>query len=164
MENLLSEKEIGNGFRHAEAFMHMQYMGQSNGKQIILRIWNSRDGVTPFTTYCKEYDLTLQHVEWQGDKFDKDYKPKKGDLVWVSHDKISAREAAEEAFLIYSKKVVEMELMRKQDREKFGLSNLDYFKGVLKDKEAFIKRTIWEILEEHGEPQPRLLLVKKDWI
>lgn len=64
-------------YKHAEAFMHMNYVSK-DGSHII--IWNSRDGVTPFIIMLegKEY----QHTDWKQDKRDVDYKPKPGDYIF----------------------------------------------------------------------------------
>jgi hypothetical protein len=68
--------------KHAEAFCHMQYAYVGPKKTIYLTIFNSRDGVTPFCFHSKEFGVTLQHVKWQEDKYDPDYVPVSGDLIW----------------------------------------------------------------------------------
>lgn len=43
------------------------------------RIWNSRDGVTPFCLECPSCgELSLQHVAWQMDAYRPNHKPNHG--------------------------------------------------------------------------------------
>jgi len=69
---------------HKEAFCHMSYATSNDNpdKNIYVRIWNSRDGVTPFCFQSKEFAVELQHVQWRSDQYDPNYKPKPGDLIW----------------------------------------------------------------------------------
>lgn len=146
---------------HAEAFMHMTYFGQSPAGRIELKIWNSRDGVTPFMVTSNEYGITLQSVSWGHAKYDPSHKPKKGELIWVSHTEETARQVAEQALAGFEK----MAAMTDEEIEALNMSfnPRAYAKLQIADREAYIKKFIHECLHEHGEPAPHLLLVTEDW-
>jgi hypothetical protein len=61
-------------YKHNEAFCLMKYKCEKCGD--IEYIWNSRDGVTPFSVSCncKEKGLK-QHIEWNNDICIPDLKP-----------------------------------------------------------------------------------------
>lgn len=65
-------------FNHAEAFNWMYY--SNDDETVGYWIYNSRDGVTPFSTQIG--DAQLQHRHWNKDLHAPNYKPKPGDLVW----------------------------------------------------------------------------------
>jgi hypothetical protein len=65
----------------AEAYMIMTY--ECKECKIKERIWNSRDGVTPFLVGCKVCDGIMKHIDWDKDGFDPDYQPKDDDRVFV---------------------------------------------------------------------------------
>ncbi len=67
---------------YGEGFCHMQYYGKNKIVTISCSIWNSRDGVTPFSFHCEQFGLMLNHVNYHLDRIDVNYKPKKGDLIW----------------------------------------------------------------------------------
>ena len=164
MENSKIKSARQLGYNHAEAFFHMQYVGQNGNNSISLVIWNSRDGVTPFMTYSREYGIQLQHVQWGKDVFDKDYKPKKGDLIWASHNEQTAKELAEDCYQKQSEFLNEISVMSKDERiEKFGYDNKKHLEDILSNKETYISEMINRTLFEHGEPEPRLVLVDEDW-
>lgn len=144
---------------HAEAFMLMTYYGRNGYNEIRLVIWNSRDGVTPFITYCKEYGIELKHINWQNDLYMPDYKPKKGDLIWVSHTKETATASADESYKLHSE-MLEKFRNQKVDREEYNLSILE---EMVSNKQEYIDSAVHEMLFAHGEPQPHLLLVEEDW-
>lgn len=153
-----------NGHQHGEAFCHMIYEGRSRAGEIRLRIWNSRDGVTPFMTLSHEYGIQLQHAHFQLDKYDPHYKPKKGELIWVSYDEASAKKAAEEAYASHMEFLNELRGMSDEEIEnKYGYDVKAHVEGFLSDKEEYITTAMNEMLTQHGEPQPRLLLVEEDW-
>lgn len=55
---------------HAEAFMLMTYQCEKCGH--VERIWNSRDGVTPFCItcgVCKAVGGTSRHINWGNDEY-----------------------------------------------------------------------------------------------
>lgn len=73
---LHSAKEHGHTF--GEAFMLMWYACDCGHRE---RIWNSRDGVTPFALMCPSCAGemgTLRHIAWQWDKYAPDHKPHPG--------------------------------------------------------------------------------------
>lgn len=79
---------------HAEAFALMWYACDRCGARE--RIWNSRDGVTPFAMPCPSCGgngLTggMVHVDFHLDEYAPDHKPAPGQRMWVS----MTREAAE---------------------------------------------------------------------
>jgi len=81
------------GHHHMEAFCFMTYACEKC--QHRERIWNSRDGVTPFSMTCPECNdpaMTMTHVEWQNDYYEPNAKLEPGALFW--RDGTSA-EAAE---------------------------------------------------------------------
>lgn len=67
---------------HIEAYCHMTYRCREHGHEI--RIWNSRDGVTPFAMTCREpgCGLEARHVDWQLDIYDPTYQLQPGDWYW----------------------------------------------------------------------------------
>lgn len=56
-------------FKHAEAFRLMNYRCQECGHHEVL--WNSRDGVTPFSIPCSKCNdpMSMVHVDWNLDRF-----------------------------------------------------------------------------------------------
>lgn len=65
-------------YNHVEAFCRMRYRSES-GREI--RIWNSRDGVTPFTVSIDEENFT--HVAFRDDKCEPDRVPRVGEWIFV---------------------------------------------------------------------------------
>jgi hypothetical protein len=78
--------------KHGEAFCHMTY--RSDDKSVAVRIWNSRDGVTPFVITIPGTNKQATHVEWHTDLYDPNYKPKPGDLIFVDMTEEAAHEYA----------------------------------------------------------------------
>lgn len=151
-------------FKHGEAFRHMTYQGRSQAGFIQLSIWNSRDGVTPFMTLSKEYGIQLQHINWQNDKLDPGYKPKKGDLIWVSYNEETAKQAAEQAYEMHVEYLNSLKDFSDEEIEaKFGYNTREHMKEFLSDKDAYIANVVNDMLYAHGEPQPKLELVEEDW-
>jgi hypothetical protein len=68
------------GCIHAEAFCLMYYR---DSEGYLERIWNSRDGVTPFGVRSVQ-GFDSQHVDWQKDKFSPGHNPQIGDRIFVS--------------------------------------------------------------------------------
>lgn len=76
-------------FKHREAFCLMSYACVCGHQE---RIWNSRDGVTPFGTVCPSCGQhTLRHENFNADKCKPDHKLHRGQRYWRS---ISMAEAA----------------------------------------------------------------------
>lgn len=167
MANLRIAQEAG--YSHGEAFMHMKYIGQSRAGRIHLSIWNSRDGVTPFNMFCKEFGMELQHGNFSEDRFEPAYKPRKGDLIWVSYDEKSAHDYAQERWISTTEQYNELAVLTEEELRlkhphawRYNLKGM--LEDMLKDKDKFIKTQIEDLLTAHGEPQPRLVLVQEDWI
>lgn len=59
-------------------------------------IWNSRDGVTPFTITSRS-GKTMSHVEWHRDQFVPGYTPQPGECIFVDLTPERARALAESA-------------------------------------------------------------------
>ena len=68
------------GHKHAEAFNLMKYRSEDGTEEEI--IWNSRDGVTPFSLTLKS-GKPATHVEWDKDVYVPDYVPKPGDRIFI---------------------------------------------------------------------------------
>jgi len=75
--------------KQAEGLCHMQYQCKKCGK--IESIWNSRPRVTPFGISCSQCDGTMNHANWNLDRYDPNYIPKKGERIFVDF----SREALE---------------------------------------------------------------------
>jgi hypothetical protein len=165
MEQVLTMRTRQSNHRHAEAFCHMTYESADPRKYIKLRIWNSRDGVTPFCMYSKEFGVQLQHSHWASDVCDPTYKPKKGDLIWKTYTEKEAEDSARRTLQRWKEETAEMEVMTDSEFfEKYRWDGrrdqIEHLGGVLKDEERFVKETI-DRLATQG--QPLLELVKEDW-
>lgn len=66
-------------YNHGEAFCLMWYACQCGHRE---RIWNSRDGVTPFAASCPSCKDTMRHVDWSLDVRETDHKPLIGQKIW----------------------------------------------------------------------------------
>lgn len=66
--------------KNKEAFCLMTYKCQSCGREE--EIWNSRDGVTPFSVSCKCRGI-MNHVRWNEDLYAPAYVPSKGQRIFV---------------------------------------------------------------------------------
>ena len=67
---------------HGEAFSLMWY--KCNHCYHTERIWNSRDGITAFTTTCPSCGtrMALQHVDWNRDEHAPNHKLNWGQRFW----------------------------------------------------------------------------------
>jgi hypothetical protein len=68
---------------HVEAFCLMTYETVDDGEPVTERIWNSRDGVTPFCIRTRDGKREMQHVRWNEDRYRPDHRPEAGDRVFV---------------------------------------------------------------------------------
>lgn len=66
--------------QHKEAFCLMWYACESCPH--VERIWNSRNGVTPFGCGCPSCGGTMLHTEWYKDDPQPNYKPRSGQAFW----------------------------------------------------------------------------------
>lgn len=64
------------GYQHAEAFCLMTYRADDGSEEEV--IWNSRDGVTPFTVRLLS-GKTATHVNWAADRAVPDHRLKHGE-------------------------------------------------------------------------------------
>lgn len=79
-------------FNHPEAYCLMKYRSDDGLEEELL--WNSRDGVTPFTITLKSGKVAT-HVDWQLDTRTRvDFKPPIGMRYFTDHTEATAREAA----------------------------------------------------------------------
>ena len=62
------------GCQFGEAFMLMWYACKCSHRE---RIWNSRDGVTPFGLRCPSCSDIMHHVDWHLDAFAPTHRPQK---------------------------------------------------------------------------------------
>ena len=66
--------------QHKEAFALMWYGCECGHRE---RMWNSRDGVTPFGLTCPSCgQQNLRHINWQLDQPAPQHFPHKGQRVW----------------------------------------------------------------------------------
>ncbi|OPY64101.1 MAG: hypothetical protein A4E56_00155 [Pelotomaculum sp. PtaU1.Bin065] len=86
-------KKARQKYNHAEAFCLMTYQCESCGCEE--RIWNSRDGVTPFVLRCRYCGGEAKHVRWNEDRCVPEYIPKPGERVFKNMTHEKAREIAE---------------------------------------------------------------------
>lgn len=76
-----AERLTKHGHHHGEAFCLMWYACGSCGHRE--RIWNSRDGVTPFCMSCPSCGkLELSHVEFHRDDYAPEHRLAKGQRFW----------------------------------------------------------------------------------
>jgi hypothetical protein len=68
------------GHQHVEAFCLMTYRNESGVEE---RIWNSRDGVTPFVVSLRD-GSEAQHEEWRKDEYAPAHVPAVGDRIFVT--------------------------------------------------------------------------------
>lgn len=64
-----------------EAFMLMTYA--TNDRRLVERIWNSRDGVTPFVV-TSPTGREMTHVDWRDDRYAPFHVPAVGDRIFVN--------------------------------------------------------------------------------
>jgi hypothetical protein len=78
-------------YQHGEAFCLMTYRSDDGTEEE--RIWNSRDGVTPFIISLLS-GKSATHVDWRNDVRAVDYKPKPGERIFTDLTPERALEAA----------------------------------------------------------------------
>lgn len=69
------------GFIHKEAFCIMEYHCKKCNKSE--KIWNARDGVTPFMLGCK-CGGEMRHINWHGDKREVEHIPQDGERIFIT--------------------------------------------------------------------------------
>jgi len=65
-----------------EGYAIMQYRCEACGK--IEKIYNARDGVTPFIVSCIYCGGNAQHINWHEDIYDPEYIPEPGQRIFFS--------------------------------------------------------------------------------
>jgi hypothetical protein len=78
---------MSENFRHAEAYCLMTYRTQDGAEEEV--IWNSRDGVTPFSITLRSGREAL-HVNWASDRRVVDHQPAPGSRIFVDLTEASA--------------------------------------------------------------------------
>lgn len=68
-------------YNHVEAFALMHY--QCKSCQHRIRVWNSRDGVTPFGIACLNCGEDMLHIAWAYDVRKVNYIPEPGGPVFI---------------------------------------------------------------------------------
>jgi len=81
----MSAQRTPRGHLHAEAFCLMWYACKCGHQE---RIWNSRDGVTPFGMQCPSCGSpsemgSLMHVRWREDLYAPGHVPAPGQRIWI---------------------------------------------------------------------------------
>lgn len=89
------------GHQHKEAFLLMKYRCKDCGHQEL--IWNSRDGVTPFSTSCPSCGNIMSHTNFLGDTYAPNHKPHHGQRVWINMTLARARTIARNRVLMNKK-------------------------------------------------------------
>lgn len=102
-------------YNHAEAFCVMSYECEECGH--VERIWNSRDGITPFVVCCRLCDGSSIHVRWNRDNCIPDYEPDQGERIFVDFTEERAKKIA-------------MEIIENYKGTKFEIPEEDYQKFI----------------------------------
>lgn len=109
------------GHNHGEALCLMWYACTCGHQE---RIWNSRDGVTPFGASCPSCgNGNLTHVRWREDKYSPDHKLVRGQRFWRDG-------TPDEAEAIMRRRIEKM-------RDKYPITDED-FKTLIADSRAGI--------------------------
>jgi hypothetical protein len=115
---------------HKEAFYLMWYgCRQSPGAPKDVgcghreRIWNSRDGVTPFTTSCPSCGGELMHINWGQDAYAPEHKLHQGQRFWRNITREEAMITAHRR-IEYVKKYYPSEQPRTEAEEQTLFENL----------------------------------------
>jgi hypothetical protein len=59
-------------YQHGEAFMLMTYLCEDCGTKE--KLWNTRDGVTPFCIDCRKCNGDMNHTDWNSDVRDAQFR------------------------------------------------------------------------------------------
>lgn len=79
--------------KHKEAFKIMSYRCECGSQE---KLWNSRDGVTPFSIPCQQCGdgMGMVHVDWQQDVFAPIFSPPAGSRYFADMTIERARQHA----------------------------------------------------------------------
>ncbi|WP_157874832.1 hypothetical protein [Paraburkholderia atlantica] len=81
---------------HADGYALMWYACSCGHRE---RIWNSRDGVTPYVVPCPSCGASsLTHVDWHDDQTRPTYTPHDGQRVFVDMTRAQASQIVARAF------------------------------------------------------------------
>jgi hypothetical protein len=93
MTNTTEPRRTARGHLHAEAFCLMWYACECGHEE---RIWNSRDGVTPFGMQCPSCGKPdMFHRFFGSDTYAPDHKPNRGQRVWIDMTLEQAQQCAD---------------------------------------------------------------------
>lgn len=76
-----TKSEMNTIYNHVEAFCIMTY--KCDYCHFEEKIWNSRDGVTPFIIGCTRCRGEMQHINWEQDERNENYIPSEGSRVFI---------------------------------------------------------------------------------
>lgn len=131
------------GYNHVEAFCLMTYRERNGEKEV--RVWNSRDGVTPFVIPIDDHEY--MHENWNDDKRDPEYIPEVGSYIFMD-------------YTLSSLAAVYTEWARRHwSNQQFRLQ-FSYGRETTPE-EVGMERARDE-LKEAGEPPPRLVQVSEE--
>lgn len=110
--------------KHAEAFRIMTYRCSCGHSE---RLWNSRDGVTPFSIPCPSCKdgMGMVHVDWQNDVFCPLYRPSAGERYFADMTRERAREFANQN----ADYLVSIGRIKENGRNRYADSLFDDFYG-----------------------------------
>lgn len=83
-----------------DSYQLMEYTCDKCGT--VERIWNGRDGVSPFMIKCARCGGTMQHTNWNKDRCVPDYKPPKDSRYFSDFTRERAAEAAKKRVEIFA--------------------------------------------------------------
>lgn len=133
-------------YKHVEAFCLMWYATKDGRERE--RIWNSRDGVTPFIISSPTTATAMEHTNWRQDVRALNHVPKVGDRIFVDLTDARARVFADRR------------LDRMLEDPKCRASLEAEFATRAEAAAALTK----SMLEEHGGGSPDILVVTAGYI
>lgn len=141
---------------HAEAFYHMIYYGENSTGRAQVRIWNSRDGVTPFMFHSEQLGITLQSQ--RGGVYDPNYQPKEGDLIWRDYTKEEAEKSVRERLDYYRGLYDKTKGLSETELKEMGYDHIPVYalQNIFKDEARYVNTEVKELLNG----QPKLELIK----
>lgn len=130
-------------YTHKEAFCIMHY--RCDLCRYTQRLWNSRDGVTPFIIDCFKCDGTAAHVSWNLDQCAPDFVPEIGMRIFVDTTKEMCIEA--------NRKYVD----RVWDSGDVQMKNDPYWSKLGKEG------AVLELSKDWVRESPSVVVVDRDW-
>lgn len=150
-ESGVKNSETNGKHRHAEAFHVMTY--SNNELTIVETLWNSRDGVTPFSIIARDKAVPLLHTRWDRDIYAPNLIPAIGDRVFVD---LTIERAF--AHCYYWVKEHWTESLPGVD----GSSYSERYPDRTPQQVALLLAE--EELTEHENPPPDIIVVTADWL